>query len=556
MKPLVLVRQGWSIIVVSIALLLSIPLLFIISSLFFNTHDIWLHLAETVLFRYSLNSLILMLGVSIGVFIFGVGTAWLVTLCRWRGCAILEWGLLLPLAFPSYLLAYTYTNFLDYSGEVQTLLRTLFHWETVQDYWFPNIRNIGGAILMFILVLYPYVYLITRVAFLEQSLCTLEASRLLGCNPYSSFWKTALPLARPAIVSGVSLALMETLNDFGTVQYFGVDTFTTGIYRTWFGMGQPIASAQLSALLMFFILGLILLEKWSRRQARYYQTVSRYQDLPRYQLKGLRGFLAFITCFLPVFLGFLLPAILLLKMAWSQGFDKINEKFWELAKNSFTLALITALLAVALALILAYGQRLQKGVLMMLGVRVASMGYAIPGSVIAVGIMIPFGKLDNWLSDLFQSWFNVNTGLLFSGTVTALIFAYLVRFLAVSFGAVDSSLSKIKPSLDEASSSLGHSPSSTLIKVHAPLMWGGLLTAGMLVFVDVMKELSATLVIRPFNFNTLAVQVYQYASDERLVEASLPALMIIIVGIIPVIVLSWQVSQSRVMGISNQDKIF
>ena len=338
---------------------------------------------------------------------------------------------------------------------------------------------------------------------------------------------------------------METLNDFGTVQYFGVDTFTTGIYRTWFGMGERVAASQLAAVLMLFILGLILLELWSRRQAQYYQTGNRFQSLNQFKLTGFRAGLAFFICLFPIVFGFLIPSIILLKMTLENLGTFFNSEFWSYALHSLTLATISGILAVLIALIMAYGVRLNANSLMRLSTRIAAMGYAIPGSVIAVGILIPIGRLDNAIDGVMRSTFGISTGLLFSGTIIALIYAYLVRFLAVSFGTVESSLSKIKPNLDEAARSLGYGATSTLIKVHTPIMWSGLLTAGMLTFVDVMKELSATLVIRPFNFDTLAVRVYNLASDERLAEAAAPALAIVLVGMIPVIFLSLKISQSH-----------
>jgi iron(III) transport system permease protein len=338
---------------------------------------------------------------------------------------------------------------------------------------------------------------------------------------------------------------METLNDFGTVKYFGVQTFTTGIYRTWFGLGERVAAAQLAAFLLLFILGLICVERWSRRQARYYQNTNSYRQLPSYQLEGIRGIGAALACFVPLSLGFLLPAGLLLEMTLKNTTATLEGKFWVYARHSFILAVVTAVLGVAIAVIMAYGLRLQSTLVMRLATRIAAMGYAVPGSVIAVGILIPIGRLDNAIDAGMQALFGISTGLLFSGTITALVYAYLVRFLAVSFNSVEASLSKIKPSLDDAARSLGYSPTSTLVKVHAPMMWGGLLTAGMLLFVDVMKELSATLIIRPFNFDTLAVRVYNLASDERLVEAAAPALAIVVVGIIPVILLSWRIARSR-----------
>lgn len=535
----------WTVMVWLVAALVSLPVIVVLGSIFADAGEIWGHLVATVLPQYVLNSLGLMVGVAIGTLTLGVGTAWLVTMCRFSGSRLLEWALLLPLAAPAYLLAYTYTDVLDYFGPVQTALRTLFGWESATDYWFPNVRSLGGAIAMFSLTLYPYVYMLARVAFLEQSASTLEASRSLGCGPWRSFATIALPLARPAVIAGVSLALMETLNDFGTVEYFAVPTFTTGIYRTWFGMGERVAAAQLSATLMLFIFGLILLERWSRRQARYYQMGNRDQRTCPYWLGWQRSLLALIACSLPVVLGLLIPAALLLTMTLRNLADTLDERFFLLAYHSLLLAVITAGVAVLISLVLAYGARLHRTALTQFGVRLAAMGYAVPGAVIAVGILIPVTQLDNWIANWAKATLGTSPGLLISGTITALVFAYLVRFLAVALGAVESGLTKIRPSLDDAARSLGHGPTSTLAQVHAPLMASSLLTAVMLVFVDVMKELPATLVMRPFNFDTLAVQVYQYAADERLVEASAPALMILLVGLVPVILLSWQIAKTR-----------
>ena len=537
--------SSWTMLAVAIAVIISIPIIFVFQSVFTDSGDIWSHLVETVLVDYITNSFWLMLGVGFGVCVIGVGTAWLVTMCSFWGSSWFEWSLLLPLAAPAYLLAYAYTDMLDYFGPVQIWLRSIFGWTSVRDYWFPDIRSLWGAVVMLMLVLYPYVYLLARLAFLEQSICTLEASRSLGCNPWSSFFTTALPLARPSIMAGLALALMETLNDFGTVQYFGVNTFTTGIYRTWLGMGERAAAAQLAAFLMLFILILIVLERWSRSQSRYYQTGNVGQHLPKYNLGWLRGILAWFACFLPIALGFLIPSGYLLQMTLNNLSETLDDDFWSLANHSFLCAIATAFIAMVIALILAYGQRLQPNKAMRTSVRVAAMGYAIPGSVIAVGTLIPLGNFDNAVDAWMRSNFNISTGLLLSGTILTLIYAYLVRFLAVALSSVESSLNKITPNLDDASRSLGYGTTSTLVKVHVPMMWGGLLTAAMLVFVDVMKELPATLVIRPFNFDTLAIRVYQYASDERLIQASAPALAIVLVGIIPVILLSVRIAKSR-----------
>jgi iron(III) transport system permease protein len=529
----------------AISALVATPILFVLGNLWVNSGEVWRHLSTTVLPTYLINSFWLMLGVAVGVVGLGVSTAWLVTLCRFPASRLFAWALLLPLAAPAYLLAYTYTEFLAFYGPVQTQLRQLMGWETMQDYWFPNVRSLPGAIVMLVLVLYPYVYLLARTAFLSQSECTLEASRNLGCSPWRSFWTVALPLARPAIVAGLVLALMETLNDYGTVQYFGVDTFTTGIYRTWFGMGEQPAAAQLAALLLVFALVLIGLEQGSRGQTRYYQTASSTQVLTPYPLQGLRAIAAFMLCLLAVGLGFLLPGGILVQMVVENRDQIFDEQFWTFATNSLILSGISATLAVLLAVILSYGTRQHPSKLMRFAVQVAAMGYAIPGSVIAVGVLLPIGQLDNAIANWMQSTWGISTGLLLSGTIVALVFAYLVRFLAVSFSTVDASLLKIKPNLDEAARSLGHGTLSTLARIHLPMITPGLLTAAVLVFVDVMKELPMTLIIRPFNFDTLAVRVYNLASDERLAEAAAPALAIVLVGLIPVMLLSVRMSRFR-----------
>ncbi|WP_225887062.1 ABC transporter permease [Nodosilinea nodulosa] len=534
--------DGWTVGVALIALVMLLPLAIILASLLTNSSDAWGHLAATVLPEYLRNSLMLMVGVGAGVLAIGISTAWLVSACQFWGRHWFEWLLLLPLAAPAYILAYVYTDTLEYFGPVQTALRGLFGWQRATDYWFPNIRSVGGAILLFSLTLYPYVYLLARVAFLEQSTATLEASRSLGCGPWRSFRSVALPLARPAIAAGTALALMETLNDFGTVAYFSVGTFTTGIYRTWFGMGDRPAAVQLSAVLLLFIFALVVLEQRSRRQARYYQGMGRSVSQSRYRLTGLRAIGAWLACAVPVLLGLLIPTGLLLAMTIRNAGATLNGDFVVLGLNSLVLAVLAALLAVVLALVMAYGLRLNGTPFLKLAVQGANLGYAVPGAVIAVGTLIPLAGFDNAIDSWMRQTFGVSTGLLLSGTIIALLFAYLVRFLAVSFGAVEAGLGKIKPSLDDAARSLGQSPSQTLLQVHRPLLGSSLLTAIMLVFVDVMKELPATLIIRPFNFDTLAVRVYQYAADERLIEASAPALAIILVGLLPVLWLSKQIA--------------
>ncbi|MCK5663398.1 MAG: iron ABC transporter permease [Thiotrichaceae bacterium] len=520
------------------------PVFTIFSFVFQDSGDVWNHLAETVLSDYIINSLLLMLGVSFGTLSIGITTAWLTSLCEFPGRKLFQWALLLPLAMPAYIIAYTYTGMLDFSGPLQTILRDTFNWGA-RDYWFPEIRSIGGAMMMLSLVLYPYVYLLTRAAFLEQSSVTLEASRSLGMGPWKSFFAIALPMARPAIVTGLSLALMETLADFGTVEYFAVSTFTTGIFRTWFGLGDASAASQLASILLLFVFVLIVIERFSRRQARYHQHIGHQAHAKRIQLSFKQGWLAFTACLIPLLLGFGLPFAQLSVWTFETAEEMINSDFYTLVFNSLSLAIITAILALLLALFMSYGQRLKNSPVIHLMVRIASMGYAIPGTVIAIGIVIPFAWMDNTLDDWSRSQFDFSTGLILSGTLFALVFSYLVRFLAVSVGAVESSLGKIKPSMDDAARSMGYSPFQVLRKIHIPIMRGTLLTAVLLVFVDVLKELPATLILRPFNFNTLAVRAYELAADERLADASSAAIMIVLTGIIPVILLSLSITKNR-----------
>jgi len=527
-----------------VALLLALPVLVVVGFVFVPAGEVWRHLADTVLADYVGNSLLLMLGVAVGTLIGGVGTAWLTSMCQFPGRGLFEWSLLLPMAIPAYIIAYTYTGMLDFAGPVQTSLRDLTGWG-YGDYWFPQIRSLPGAAVMLSLVLYPYVYLLTRAAFLGQSLCVLDVSRTLGNGPWRTFFSVALPLARPAIVAGLSLALMETLADYGTVQYFGVSTFTTGIFRTWFGLDNAAAAAQLSAMLLGFVFVLIAVERFSRRKSRYHDTSQRRQDIRRYRLTGWRSAAALVFCFVPVAFGFLLPAVQLAVWAFTIAEASLDADFLRLVLHSLELAAAASLLALLLALVLGYGRRLHPTRAVTASVRAAGMGYAVPGTVIAIGVIIPFAWIDNTLDAWMRSTFGVSTGLLLSGTLTALIFAYLVRFLAVSLQAVETGLARIKPTMDDAARSMGHRPGDVLRKVHVPVLSGSLLTALLLVFVDVLKELPATLILRPFNFNTLAVRAYELASDERLADSAPAALTIVTAGLIPVILLSRTITRTR-----------
>jgi iron(III) transport system permease protein len=528
-----------------VALLAAVPVISVFLAVFVSgTGDTWRHLAGTVLPDYITNTLVLCLGVGLGVGSIGVTTAWLTAMHDFPGRRFFEWALVLPMAMPAYVMAYVYTDFLQFVGPVQGALRGWFGWRA-GDYWFPDVRTVGGAVAMFMFVLYPYVYMLARTAFLERASGILEAGRSLGLTPWSAFFRLSLPLARPALVAGMALALMETLADYGTVSYFAVQTFTTGIYRAWFSLGDRLAAAQLSAALLSFVVVVLLLEHYSRGRARFHNTSRQHRPHPGRRLSPLAGVVAAVACFMPFLLGFLLPAGLLLKMAVMEGDAQFGERFLHLARNSFVLASASALLAVVLAVVLAYAARLARTGLAGWFNRLVGLGYAVPGSVIAVGVLIPVARLDNWLATILGQLFGANPGLLLTGGVAALVYAYLTRFLSVALQTVDTGLAKVTASMDDAARSLGLGRWGALRRVHVPILRGSLLTAALLVFVDVMKELPATLVMRPFNFDTLATQAYNLASDERLAEASSAALTIVVVGLLPVIILSRQIARQR-----------
>ena len=536
--------RAWVVVCVVIALVVMTPILTIAVNLFTPPSENWAHLVDTVLPDYVLNSVVLMIGVALCAGCMGVSTAWFVAMYEFPGKRYFSWALLLPLAMPAYIVAYTYTGMLDVSGPVQEWIRLRLGLE-YGEYWFPQIRSLGGAVAMLSLVLYPYVYLMSRAAFIEQSVCVLEASRTLGCSPWQSLSHVAIPLARPAIVAGLSLVMMETLADYGTVQYFGVSTFTTGIFRTWFGMGDPISASQLSAILLLFVFVLIMAERWSRHRARYHHTTNRYQVIEGKVLKGFWAWVGIGICLFPVLFGFVVPALQLSIWALETYDTMVDQRFWILVMHSFTLAAGAALIVLVPAVLLAYGVRDSGSKVVSIVTRIAAMGYAIPGTVIAVGVLIPFASLDRFVNSWSKETFGTGTGLLFSGTVFILLFAYTVRFLAVSLQAAESGLGRVRPSMDDAARSLGYTRSGILKNVHLPIMKGSMLTALVIVFVDVLKELPATLVLRPFDYNTLAVRAYELASDERLADSSTAALAIVLVGIIPVIVLSRAIDRSR-----------
>ncbi|MEN3275792.1 MAG: iron(III) transport system permease protein [Massilia sp.] len=528
-----------------VAALIAVPLLTVAASLLPGASgSTWAHLVDTVLASYILSTLYLCVVVGAGTIVIGTGAAWLVTMHDFPGRRLFEWALVLPLAVPTYVMAYTYTDLLQFVGPVQTWLRATFAL-TPGSYWFPDIRTLGGAAVIFTFVLYPYVYLLARSTFLERTGGMLDVGRSLGLGPWRRFFMIAVPLARPAIAAGVALALMETLADYGAVSYFGVQTFTTGIYRAWFSLGDREAAAQLAAALLGFVALLLLIEQLSRARARFDVAGARPASHPGDRLTGLRAVAAVVFCSVPLGAGFLLPAAVLLHMAITSGDAQFGERFLVLARNSFVLAALAAVLAVAIAVLLAYAARTARGSLHRNVNRLAGLGYALSGTVISVGVLLPVTKLDTWLASSWMQLTGTNPGLLLTGGIAALVYAYLVRFLAVSLQTVEAGLGKITTSMDDAARSLGHGAPATLWRIHIPILRGSLLTAGLLVFVEVMKELPATLVMRPFNFDTLATQAYVLASDERLTEASTAALAIVAVGVLPLMVLTREIARSR-----------
>ena len=535
--------HGLSIFAVVIAAFISLPVIIIVSYLVQADGALWQHLLDTVLNDYLINSLLLLLGVGTGVILLGVPTAWLTSMCSFPGRRWLSWALLLPLAMPAYIIAYTYSGLLDFAGPIQTWIRDLTGL-SYGAYWFFEIRSLGGAIIMLSLVLYPYVYLLARAAFLEQSVSSIEVGCSLGYSRWQALWKLALPMARPAIIAGLSLALMETLADYGTVQYYGVSTFTTGIFRTFYGYGDTAAAAQLAASLLAFVILLVLLERYSRRRARYHSAAESRARADLIPLSGSKAIMACVICLSPLMFGFIIPATQLLFWAVFEA-EPLGWDFVGLAWNSFSLACLAAIIAVTLAIILSYAKRTKPIKPVRTVLAMAGFGYALPGTIIAIGVLIPLAWLDHRLIDIFGSLGWDSPGLLLSGSLVALLFAYTVRFLAVALGSVQSGLEKIKPSLDHVGRSMGHSPLDILRKIHVPLMRSSILTAVLIVFVDVLKELPATLILRPFNFNTMAVRAYELASDERLVDAAPASIMIVLVGLIPVLMLHASIARRR-----------
>ena len=523
-------------VALTMAALVCLPILSVLASLLQPTSDVWAHVVERLVPRYLLNTIWLALGVGAATLVTGVGCAWLVVSFRFPGARLFEWALILPLAIPAYVMAYAYYDLMGSSGPLQSTIRAATGLGA-RDYWFPRITNVGGAAFVLALGLYPYVYLAARTAFLRQASSLVEVGRMLGCNRGEAFRRVMLPLARPAIAVGLLLVLMETLADFGAVSLLGVQTFTTGIYRAWFSLGDPVAAAQIGCMLLGFVLLLVLLERVLRR-GRSFNPSAEHRFDSRETLDGWRAGLAVAFCLVPLILGFLVPVMRLFWLTIDvPSFIGIG-RFSELIANSVTVASIASLATVAIGLVIAFATRLAPRPIVLTAAALAAMGYALPGPIIAVGTLIPLANLDNAIDAWSRATFGLSTGLLLTGSIAALIFAYLVRFMAVSLGTIEAGFAKIRPSLDDAASVLGSSVWQRLRRVHVPLLWPSLGTALILVFVDVMKELPATLVLRPLNFDTLSVRVYNLVRDERIAEAGLPALLLVAVGLVPVYILS------------------
>jgi iron(III) transport system permease protein len=517
------------------ALLLGLPVIALVFSAFSAEGDLFRHLADTVLLDYLGNTLGLVVGVVLLSLLFGVPTAWLVAMCQVPGRQALQWALMLPMAIPSYIVAYVYTDLLDYSGPLQAGLRALFGLNSSADYWFPAIRSLGGAAWVLALVLFPYVYLLTRASFLEQSVSLIHSSRLLGCTPWQSFRRLSLPLARPAIMVAVSLVAMETLADFATVHFFAINTLTTAVYDTWLGYGSLATAARLSCLMLLAVVLLIALERRSRSRQQVFQKSMGHEQPLRYPLKGIRRALAGLWCWGLVLAGFGLPFVILLDYGVRYFELSWTPEFVRFAGNSLLISALTALLAMGIALLLGFFRRLDGGIKSLLPLRIAAMGYAMPGTVLAIGVLVPLTALDFAINDLAEWLGRQGPGLLLTGTITAIVFGYLVRFVAIAIGSVESSMGKISPSLDMAARSLGQGDGGMLRRVHLPLVRRGLFAGAMLVFIESMKELPAALLLRPFNFDTLATHVYQFVSDEMLERGALGAIVIVLVGLLPLI---------------------
>ncbi len=544
-------QSPWLVAALLIALLVASPLFAIVYLALTPGENIWPHLLANVLPGAVTRTLILMLGVGVVTLLVGTATAWVMTMYHFPGRSLLSWALLLPLAVPTYLTAFCYVELLDYSGTLQTAFRSLFGFTSARQYWFPDVRSMSGAIFVMGFVLYPYVYLTARASFAQQSANVLEAARLLGRTPWGAFREVALPLARPALVAGVALALMECLNDIGATEYLGVETLTVSVYATWLERSNLAGAAQIACVMLVFVLVLFALERLGRRGKGYAGSAKTVSVPAATPLRGMAGWGVALACTLPILFGFVLPMSVLVKSAWVFWEEALSWDYLLAVYHSLVLSVLAAGLAVTLAVILAFARRTSPpGAhnVINLPIRLASIGYAVPGTVLAVGILIPLAGFDNALDHFTREMFGFSTGLLLSGSLFAIVIAYTVRFMAVALGSIEAGLGKISGNLDGAARTLGLSHFGVLRQILLPILRPALAVAALMVFVDSMKELPATLLLRPFNFETLATHVYKLADNDMFEEAAFSALSIVAIGLVPVLILHHTMTQRLTRG--------
>ena len=528
----------WSINAVLIAAFVIAPILSVFIIALTPKENIWPHLLSTTLPRYASNTLLLMFFVGIFSGIIGTFTAWLIARYRFFGSNWLQWALFLPLALPAYVASYALVDLLEYAGPVQSLLRSLFNWQTSQDYWFPEVRSLSSAIFVLSLALYPYVYLMARSAFLEQSNSAEEVAKSLGISVLGRFFRLGLPLARPAVFAGVALVMMEAASDFGAVDFFAVQTLTTGIFSVWLESNNAGGAAQIASTVLIFIVILVSLEKFNQRKLRFYNLSYRHKNIEKISLHRINSLIAFSVCFLPIFFGFILPLLVLLNLGYGNLDLWINASLISAIKNTLIVSGLAAFVTVTLALLMVYGIRLSGKKLPLLILPLTTIGYAAPGAVLGIGILVPLAFLDNWLADRVFDFTGYDPGLIFTGTAFAIILAYCVRFFSIAQQTVDGALGRVSPSLPNAARSLGRNKLQVLWEIYRPLISASTATALLLVFVDCVKELPATMLLRPFNFETLATRVHVQASLEDLPNAAPGAILIVLIGLCAVFLLA------------------
>lgn len=539
------VSLGWTLTVAVITAVMALPVVAITVLALTANLESWPHLWRTVLPDALVTTLAVMVGAAVTTLVVGAGTAWIITMYRFPGRGLLDRMLVVPLAVPTYIVAYCYVDLLDFAGPVQTTMRHLFGWHTPRDYWFPDIRSTGGAIFLLSSVLYPYVYLAARASFVQQSICVLEVARTLGRTPFGAFIGVALPLARPALAAGVALVLMECLNDLGAVQHLGVQTLSAALYTTWLQRSSLGGAAQIALTALAVVLVLFAIERHARGGAQFHHTTGRYRAIPFSDLGGWQAVAAVVACLVPFMVGFVLPAAVLAVNAYHYTEEATSPALWRAAGNSVLLAVLAAAATVVLAVILAYARRIAGSRFFRLSVRLAGVGYALPGTVLALGLLIPLAMIDNHLDALSRAVLGLPLGLLMTGSLFALVLAYAIRFLAVSLGAIEAGMERVSPNLDAAARTLGATPLATMGRVHLPLLLPVLGSAALLVFVDAMKELPTALLLRPFNFETLATHIYSLASLELFESAGLSSLAIVFVGLLPVLALHQAIASGR-----------